>query len=322
MTRVLVTGATGFVGRALCPVLAAAGFRVTAAARDASVNVPSAERIVTVPDIGPGTDWAEALKDADAVVHLAARVHRMGESKHAALAENRRVNAEGTRRLAEAAAEAGVKRFVFLSSVKVNGESTSGRAPFSEADVPGPQDSYGISKWEAERTLASIGGIEAVILRPPLVYGPEVKANFLTLLRVCRAAPPLPFGSVDNRRSLLFVGNLADAIRCCLSRPEVAGKTYMLSDGEDVSTPDLIRGLARAMNRPARLLPCPPGLLRFLGGLAGKGDAVARLLDTLAVDSRKIRQDIGWSPPFTLGEGLARTAAWFAAAGDAGTKGS
>lgn len=325
MTRVLVTGATGFVGRALCPALAEAGFQVTAAVRDASVTVPAADRIVAVPNIGPGTDWAEALKDAGAVVHLAARVHRMGEGRNEALTENRRVNAEGTRRLAEAAAKAGAKRFVFLSSVKVNGEETNSRPPFSEIDVPSPQDSYAISKWEAEQALirvAAAGALEPTILRPPLVYGPDVRANFLALLKICRAAPPLPFGSVENRRSLLFVGNLTDAIRCCLSRPEAAGKTYMLSDGEDVSTPELIRRLAQAMDRPARLLPFPPGLLRFLGGLAGKGNTVARLLDTLAVDSRKIRQDIGWSPPFALGEGLARTAAWFAAAGDTGTKGS
>lgn len=325
MTRVLVTGATGFVGRALCPALAEAGFQVTAAVRDASTTVPSADRIVAVPDIGPNTDWTEALKDANAVVHLAARVHRMGEARNEALADNLRVNAEGTRRLAEAATEMDAKRFVFLSSVKVNGETTDGRAPFSEADAPAPQDSYAISKWEAEQALAKIaaaGALEPTILRPTLVYGPGVRANFLALLKICRAAPPLPFGSVDNRRSLLFVGNLADAIRCCLSRPEAAGKTYMISDGEDVSTSELIRRLARAMDRPARLVPCPPGLLRFLGILAGKRETVARLLDTLAVDGRKIRQDIGWSPPFTLGEGLARTAAWFAAAGDAGTKGS
>lgn len=324
MTRVLVTGATGFVGRALCPVLAEAGFRVTAAARDAAARVPSADRIVAVPDIGPDTDWTEALKDANAVVHLAARVHRMSEGKSEALAENRRINTEGTRRLAEAAAEAGAKRFVFLSSVKVNGESTDGRAPFAETDVPAPQDSYAISKWEAEQALARIaatGALQPTILRPPLVYGPGVRANFLALLKVCRAAPPLPFGSVANRRSLLFVGNLADAVRRCLTRPEAAGKTYMVSDGEDVSTPELIRRLARAMHRPARLVPVPPSLLRFLAGLAGKGETVARLLDTLAVDGRKIRQDIGWSPPFTLGEGLARTAAWFAADGDARTKG-
>lgn len=321
MTRVLVTGATGFVGRALCPALAEAGFEVTAAVRDASARVSSADRIVAVPDIGPDTDWTEALKDANAVVHLAARVHRMGESKNESLADNRRINTEGTRRLAEAAAETGAKRFVFLSSVKVNGETTDGRAPFSEIDVPAPQDSYAISKWEAERALAEIVDLEPAILRPPLVYGPEAKANFLTLLKVCRTAPPLLLGSVENRRSLLFVGNLADAIRHCLVRPEAAGKTYMVSDGEDVSTPELIRRLAAAMDRPARLMPFPPGLLSFLAGLAGKGQIVARLLDTLAVDSRKIRQEIGWSPPFTLSEGLARTGAWFAAAGDASTKG-
>lgn len=321
MTRVLVTGATGFVGRALCPVLAEAGFQVTAAVRDSAAKVPSADRIAVVPDIGPDADWTEALQDADAVVHLAARVHRMGEGKNEALAENRRVNADGTRRLAEQASRIGPKRFVFLSSVKVNGETTDGRPPFSETDAPDPRDAYAISKWEAERALAEIGDLEPVILRPPLVYGPGVRANFLALLKICRAAPPLPLGSVDNRRSLLFVGNLADAIRCCLVRPEAAGKTYMISDGEDVSTPDLIRRLARAMGRPARLVPFPPGLLRFLGGLAGKGETVARLLDTLAVDSRKIRQDLGWSPPSALGEGLARTAAWFAAEGDAQTKG-
>lgn len=313
MTRVLVTGATGFVGRAVCRALSAVGCAVVAAVRDGNADIAPGAIPCLVPDIGIA-DWAPHLKGIDAVVHLAARVHRPSETDAAALAESRRVNRDGTLRLAEAAGAAGVRRFVFASSIKVNGETTDHRPPFTEDDPPQPRDAYAVSKWEAEqglRTIATQTGLEAVIVRPPLVYGEGVKANFLALLKICRWAPPLPFAAVDNRRSLIYVGNLADAMARCVVHPAAAGQVFLVRDGEDVSTPDLMRRIAAALKRPARLFAVPPALLKALAGLAGCGDMAARLLDTLAVDDRRIRRELGWSPPFTMAEGLARTASWF-----------
>lgn len=314
MTRVLVTGATGFVGRAVCRTLLAAGCTVVAAVRDGNARIAPGVITRVVSDIGPTTDWAPHLDGVDAIVHLAARVHRPGKTDAAALAESRRVNRDGTLRLAQAASAAGVRRFVFASSIKVNGETTDNRPPFSEDDSPRPRDSYAVSKWEAEeglRVVSAQTGLETVIVRPPLVYGEGVKANFLTLLNVCRRAPPLPFAAVDNRRSLIYVGNLADAVARCVAHPAAAGQVFLVRDGEDVATPELVRRIAAALKRPARLFPVPPALLKALARLAGRGDMIARLLDTLAVDDRKIRRELGWSPPFTMAEGLARTASWF-----------
>jgi len=314
MTRVLVTGATGFVGRAVCRTLLAAGCTVAAAVRNENARVAPGVIARVVPDISPTADWAPHLDGVDAIVHLAARVHRPGETDAAALAESRRVNRDGTLRLAQAAGAAGVRRLVFASSIKVNGETTDNRPPFREGDSPRPQDSYAVSKWEAEQGLRAVAAqtdLETVIVRPPLVYGEGVKANFLTLLNVCRRAPPLPFAAVDNRRSLIYVGNLADAVARCVAHPAAAGQVFLVRDGEDVSTPELVRRIAAALKRPARLFPVPPPLLRTLARLAGRGDMAARLLDTLAVDDRKIRRELGWSPPFTMAEGLARTASWF-----------
>jgi nucleoside-diphosphate-sugar epimerase len=314
MTRVLVTGATGFVGRALCPVLRAAGHEVIAAARDVTAPFPSGIAVRAIADIGPGADWTPHLANVGAIVHLAARVHRLGESGDAALSENRRINRDGTRALAEAAVKAGVRRLVFASSVKVNGENTNGRGPFTEDDPVRPGDAYAISKWEAEealRALAAKTGLEVVIVRPPLVYGEGVKANFLSLLKLCRRAPPLPLGGIDNRRSLIYVGNLVDALVRCVGAPAAASRTFLVRDGEDVSTPELVRRIASALDRPARLFSVPPAVLRLMGQLTGRSETVARLLDTLAVDDRKIRRDLGWSPPFAMTEGLTRTGGWF-----------
>jgi nucleoside-diphosphate-sugar epimerase len=266
-----------------------------------------------VGELGPDTDWREAVAGADAVVHLAARAHA-GDDRSAAH-ESRcfRANAEGTRALAEAAAAAGVRRFVLVSTVKVLGERSDAR-PFSEADPPRPEDAYARAKRAAEEHLfrvAAAGRMEAVVVRPPLVYGPRVKGNFLSLLRLCRWAPPLPLAAVDNRRSLVYVGNLCDVLAGCVERAEAAGQTYLVRDGEDVSTPELIRRVARALRRPARLFPAPPRLLRLAGRLAGRSAAAARLLDTLVVDDGKVRRDLRWTPAHAMLEGLAETAAWF-----------
>ncbi len=267
-----------------------------------------------VGDIGPATDWRQALQGIDAIVHLAARVHVMRDDSSDPLAEHRRVNRDGTRRLAEQAARAGVRRLVFLSTVKVHGERSVDR-PFTEDDDPSPQDPYAISKWEAEQALhevASRARLETVVLRPPLVYGPDVKGNFLTLLNLCRKGVPLPIGSVRNRRSLLAVGNLADAIRACVAAPAAAGQAFLVRDGEDLATPELVRRIGRALGRPARLVPVPVPLLRLAGMTPGLGGTIGRLLDSLAVDDRKLRRTLGWTPPLTMEAALAATAAWFA----------
>jgi nucleoside-diphosphate-sugar epimerase len=280
--------------------------RSTYAAPD---EIPNAH---AVGDIGPETDWHVALGGVEAVVHLAARVHVMRDTSVDPLAAFRAVNTEGTLNLARQAAAAGVKRFIFVSSIKVNGEGRD--SPYTEFDLPAPQDAYAISKWEAEqglREIESATGMEVVILRPPLVYGPGVGANFLRLMRSVERGWPMPFGRVDNRRSLLYLGNFTDAIRVCLDHPAAAGKTFLVSDGDDVSSADLIRRLALAMCRPARLLPVPPSWLRAAGVLFGRGAEVDRLLGSLCVDSSQIRRELGWRPPFSMDEGLRQTADYY-----------
>ncbi len=311
ISTVLVTGGDGFVGRALCPALAAAGRRVRISSRRPA---PAAGiEVCRVADIGPDTDWSAALEGIDAVVYLAARVHVMDERHGDPLAEYRRVNAEGTRRLAEAASAAGVRRLVLLSTVKVNGETTPG-APFRDGDPPHPREPYGVSKLEAERALFEVaagGALEATVLRPPLVYGAGVKGNFLELLELCAKAPPLPLAGIANRRSLIHAANLADAVLRCLDHPGAAGKTYLVADGEPVSTPELVRRLAAALGRPARLFPVPGALLRLAGAVTGKAAAVERLCDSLIVDDGKIRLELDWTPPLTMVQGLEETASWF-----------
>jgi nucleoside-diphosphate-sugar epimerase len=308
VTRVLVTGATGFVGRHLCAALAARGVGVRAAVRGRpEVPVPGAAEVVEVGDIGPATAWGAALDGVDAVIHLAARVHVMSDDSADPLSEYRRVNTAGTERLARQAAAAGVRRMVLASSVKVNGEETAPGAAFGASDVPAPADPYGVSKHEAEEALFSVAGIEGVVVRPPLVYGPGVRANFLALVRAVDRGVPLPLGRISNRRSLVYAGNLADALALCAAHPAAAGRTYLVSDGEPLSTPGLVRALARALGRPARLLPVPPAALRAAGALAGRRAAVARLCGSLVVDDAPLRAELGWAPPLGVDAGLAET---------------
>lgn len=311
--QVLVTGADGFVGTALCKRLAEAGRGVHRAVRQARAGGrPYAESTFAISEISASTDWRGALAGVQCVVHLAARTHVLRETAVDPLAEYRRVNVEGTRRLAEQAADAGVRRLVFVSSVKVHGETTV--KPFTEDDAPRPEDAYGVSKWEAERVLHRIAaetGIEVAILRPPLVYGPGVKGNFLRLLDIVARGWPLPLASVDNRRSLIHVGNLADTIVKAVDAPQAAGRTYLVSDGEDVSTPDLVREIARALGVEPRLLPCPLALLKAGAAMLGRGDEIARLTGSLQVSGSRIGSELGWRPPFTLVQGLAETARWY-----------
>jgi len=311
---VLVTGAGGFVGRALCERLLSEGCQVRAALRRAGLMPVLGIEPVSVGEIGPDTDWRGALQDVDAVVHLAARVHKIGDQTSDAMAEYRRVNAFGTAVLAQAAAEAGVRRFIFASSIKVNGEATLPGRPFTESDIPQPHGPYAQSKWEAEQALRQIAlrtDMEIVSLRPPLVYGPGVGANFLRLVSWIQAGRPLPLGWAKNRRSLLYLGNLIDAMLACLHAPKLSSQVYLVSDAETVSTPELIRMLARELGRQAHLLPVPPGILRQLGRWLGRDAEVQRLLGELTLDSGLIQRELGWHPPHGLSEGLAATARWY-----------
>jgi nucleoside-diphosphate-sugar epimerase len=309
---ILVTGASGFIGRALCESLAANGHAPRRAVRQPLAGTPDT---TPIGDIGPDTIWKAALEGVRCVVHLVARTHVLHETAADPLSEYRRVNVLGTERLAREAAANGVRRIIFLSSVKVNGERTATR-PYTEEDTPRPEDAYGITKLEAEQALDRLAAetrLEIVVLRPPLVYGPGVKGNFLRLMDIVMRGVPLPFGSVANRRSLVYVGNLVDAITHAIDAPHAAGRTYLVSDGEDVSTPDLVRGIARALAVKSRLFPCPPPLLQIAGMLSGRGAEISRLTSSLQVDSSRIRRELGWNPRFRLEQGLAEAASWYRA---------
>jgi nucleoside-diphosphate-sugar epimerase len=315
--KVLVTGATGFIGRSLCPVLRGRGFAVRAAVRGESA-LPADIEIAKIDTLGPATRWSAGVSGADAIVHLAGRAHVLGDTGPDEAAKVRAVNVEATVHLARAAIRAGVRRFVFVSTAKVHGEQNAGR-PWTEQDPPVPEDLYAGSKWEAEQALAHIARttpLEVVVLRPPLVYGPGVKANFLRLLRTVDGGLPVPLGAIQNRRSLVYVGNLADAIATCLDRPAAANRTFLVSDGDDVSTPELIRRVAAALDRPARLVSMPLWMLRLGARLLGRGADFERLAGDLAVDSSAIRRELGWQPPYSMQAGLEATAKWYRSLGN------
>lgn len=300
--RVLVTGARGFVGSALTRALHEADWQVVAAVRQPDRG----DNEVAVGDINDRTRWQEALRGCDTVIHLAARAHMMRDTATDPLAAFRAVNTEGTLNLARQAAQAGVRRFVFMSSIKVNGESTPKNRAFSEADVPAPQDAYAQSKWEAEQGLLALArqtGMEVVIVRAPLVYGPGVKGNFASLVRWVRKGMPLPLASVNNRRSLLALDNLTEFIALCADpglSPHAANEVFLLSDGEDVSTPELLRRVAQAYAVPSRLFAMPTTLIRDAAVLLGKGAAAERLLGSLVVDSSKARRLLDWKPVISM----------------------
>lgn len=310
--RVLVTGAAGFIGRHLCEALIRDGEHVVAAIRsgDDRRRLPKAIRetldFFETGNIGETTDWSAGLVNCDVVVHLAGRAHVINDDAGDPMAEFRAVNVDGILNLARQAALQGVKRFVFISSIGVNGDASSG-APFDESMAPCPQSGYAISKHEAELALWEIAagtGMEIVILRPPLVYGPGAPGNFEKLVKLVRRLRFLPFGSIRNSRSFIFIGNLVDAITTCICHPAAAGQTFLVSDGEDVSTPELATQLAQAMGRPVRVVAFPVPLLKAVGWLTGNSGAVRRLVDSLVIDSTKIRRDLGWNPPYTLTEGM------------------
>lgn len=311
--RILVTGANGFVGFALCEEALRRGLKVRGATRSA-YPLPAGVEQVPTGLIDEKTDWESALQEVDVIIHLAARVHVMQEDAINPLAEFRRVNVAGTEHLARSAAACGVKRLVYVSSIKVNGEETLAGHCFTELDSPAPQDPYAKSKWEAEQILHRVAketGLEIVIVRPPLVYGAGVKGNFIQMLKVLAKGIPLPLASVQNRRSVVYLGNFVDALLLCASHPAAAGQTYLVRDGSDLSTPDLLRQLGMAMGRPARLLPCPAWLLSIVARMAGKSEQMVRLLGSLQVDDSKIHRELGWQPPYTLQQGVKSTAEWY-----------
>ena len=318
---ILVTGANGFIGRRLCQSLLNSGHPVRQAVRTAERCVSAAAdtaEVVEVGDIGPETAWQQALNSVELVVHLAARAHCLDRTGGVAR-DYLEVNALGTERLAQQAAAAGVRRFVLLSTIKVNGERTGmldngGVERFTENDPPRPEGPYAESKREAEKRLLAVGaatGMEVVIIRPPLVYGPGAKANLRRLLNMIHRGFFLPFGSVRNGRNLVYLDNLVDFIVCCLYHPAAAGETFLVSDDQELSTPELIRQLAAAMGREARLWPCPVPLLRLAGWLLGRSAETERLTGSLRVDSGKARSVLGWRPPSAVVLGIRETADWY-----------
>lgn len=314
--KILVTGATGFVGQYLCRTAIDRHYSVIAIIRPSSdcSKLPSETEFVPIDSITSPIPET-ALQGIDAVIHLAARVHIMKDTSTDPLAAHRQINTDATLSLAQQAAAQGVKRFIYLSSIKVNGEGGINiNRPYTENDTPQPIDPYGESKWAAEQGLTQISqetGLELVIIRPPLVYGPQVKGNFEQLLRLIQLGLPLPFGNIKNSRSLIYVGNLVDAILTCAHHPAAKNQTFLVSDGEDLSTPTLIRHLAHHLNTPARLLPIPPALLQLLGKLIGKSSAIERLLGSLTVSNNKIVTTLNWQPPYTVEQGLEATAKWY-----------
>ncbi|NNF95790.1 MAG: SDR family oxidoreductase [Halobacteria archaeon] len=318
MTTILLTGANGFVGQHLGTYLLKQGYDVVAAVRQSNSRINfTPTSVVPVGDIDATTEWSTALERVDVIIHLAARVHVMQEQaadpSADPLATFRQVNTMGTIRLAQQAVEIGVKRLVYLSSIKVNGESTTTH-PFTEQNEMAPEDPYARSKWEAEQNLLDLAtqtGLEVSIIRPPLVYGPGVGGNFLRLLGLVARGWPLPLASIYNRRSLVGIRNLCNFIEVCTHHPRAAGEVFLVSDDQDISTPELMRLLATMMRRPYRLLPFPPSILAAASKLLGQQGIWERLAGSLQVDITKARQQLGWEPPFSLEQGLADTVDWY-----------
>jgi|TARA_B110000902_G_scaffold27376_1_gene29688 nucleoside-diphosphate-sugar epimerase len=311
---ILVTGATGFVGRSVVEQLLNDHYGVRACSRLKNVSNSTGVELYEIGDMSESIDWHQALQDIDVVIHIAARVHVMDDSVADPLTEFRKVNTAGTLNLARQAAESGVKRFIFTSSIKVNGEMTLVDLPFKPNDNYIPTDPYGLSKYEAEQGLLTIAeetGMEVVIIRPPLIYGPNVKANFASMMKWVNKGIPLPFGAIDNKRSLVALDNLVSFIIHCADykkTPQAANQVFLISDGEDVSTTELLQKVAKAFGKKALLLPVPVSLMTLSAKLLGKGDVANRLFGSLQVDSSEARELLGWEPVITMDEQLNKTA--------------
>lgn len=303
--KVLITGASGFIGNAMCRWLTTHSLDVVGAVRQLPAGPLVGVDYRIVGNLDASTDWHTALAGVEDVIHCAARVHVMRETTDDPLMAFRSANVAGTERLARQAAAVGVKRLVFISSIKVNGEKTA--EGFNENDTPAPQDPYGQAKWEAEEMLSQVSketGLEVVIVRPPLVYGPGVKGNLARLLNWVEHGVPLPLAGIRNARSLIGIDNFTSALHACLIHPAAAGRTYLVRDGEDISTPELVRRLGHHLGKPARLFPLPATLLERMAGLVGRRADVQRLTGSLIVDDSRIRRELGWVPPYTLDDGL------------------
>lgn len=313
--RVLITGVSGFVGGALaCRLLDEGSYRVRGAARRVLSNAPAGLELCQSPELEAEADWSELLRDVEVVVHAAARVHMMNDQAADPLSEFRRANTEGTLRIARQAVEAGVRRFVFISSIKVNGEESPADRPYSADDVVAPVDPYGVSKHEAEQALLALAretGLEVVIIRPVLVYGPGVKANFQSMMRWLDRRLPLPLGAIHNSRSLVSLDNLVDLIVTCLQHSAAAGQVFLVSDGSPLSTTQLLRRMGLALGKPARLLPIPAVWLQLIARLLGRPAIAQRLCGSLCVDIEKTRRLLGWEPPVMVDEAMSRTARYF-----------
>jgi nucleoside-diphosphate-sugar epimerase len=313
---ILITGSTGFIGRALIEKLIKKKFSVFASVRNSSVNKFSLDvNLISMGHLTSSLDWSHALEGIDVVIHLAARTHILNDRSKDPMGDYRNINVDCSLNLARQAARAGVKRFLYISSIKVNGEFTLPGQPFTTKDVPAPQDFYGVSKLEAElglQLMAKDFGMELVVIRPPLVYGPDVKANFLLMMNWLQSGIPIPLGGVTkNRRSYVFLDNLVDIIVTCISHPNAANKIFLVSDDEDLSTAELIERLALALGRPSRLISMPSNLIPFGAKLVGKSHLAQRLCGSLQVDIKETKDLLSWVPPASVDEGLLKTVTYF-----------
>lgn len=311
---ILVTGASGFVGMALCKILVEhSSLRISVRDRSKTEMFKNVE--ICEASLTPDHDWASGLSRISTIIHCAARVHVMNEDARDPLLEFRRINVDGTLNLARQASKAGVRRFVFISSIKVNGELTDLGYPFTTDQIPAPSDPYGVSKYEAEMGLMELSketGMEVVIIRLPLVYGPGVKANFLSMMNWLQRGIPLPLGGITkNRRSFVFIGNLVDMIVTCINHPAAANQIFLVSDDEDISTAGILDRMALALGRPSKLITVPTALITFGAKIIGRPDIAQRLCGSLQVDIKKTKDLLGWSPPVSVDEGLRQTAAHF-----------
>ena len=307
--KILVTGATGFIGTQLSETLAKSGHQVRDTARTITPNRPTTRELITC-DLESADNLDHLTTGCDAIVHLAGRAHVMSDNPATSESLYLSANVDVTRRLAQSAARTGVKRMILMSSVKVNGESTTIGSPFTSQDTPNPQDPYGRSKAQAEQALwdvTSVSELEGVVIRPPLVYGPGVRANFASLIGIVNRGIPLPLSSIRNRRSFVSVDNLIDCIATALQSSNAAGQTFLVSDGNDLSTPELIRSIATSLHNSPKLIPIPTALLRLAATIAGKRGAYDRLCGSLTVDIALTKQKLSWTPPFTVQDSLQRT---------------